>query len=281
MSGSRLVRDSPDLARLVNEGFAVRVLNGFLVVDDIPFVDRDGTVQRGSFICPLDLNGDRTARPADHVMCFVGGEPCDRNATADRRAGQPWVDLWSAGPSLAADCGFSQKPAEGYADFYEKITNYAAILAGPAQARRPLRLRTDREAGRDRRGRRSLPLPRHLLEPRRDHPPQPAPCRAQGRDRRTRGHRRLPARPARQNADRGNPPLRRRRLRHPQRVSRAGRGQHGRAPRRRVEGGLPRCVSRAYAPRHQSRIPSASPRTTSPSILDADFVFLADGREPG
>ena len=39
MSGSRLVRSSPDLARLVQDGYAVRIVNGFLVIDDIPFVD--------------------------------------------------------------------------------------------------------------------------------------------------------------------------------------------------------------------------------------------------
>ena len=42
---------------------------------------------------------------------------------------------WAAGPELTPSVGFSQKPRpEGYADFHEKVTTYAAILMGPAQA---------------------------------------------------------------------------------------------------------------------------------------------------
>ncbi len=48
MFDSRLVRSSPDLARLVQDGLAIRIVNGFLVVDDIPpFVDGNAQVQRG------------------------------------------------------------------------------------------------------------------------------------------------------------------------------------------------------------------------------------------
>jgi hypothetical protein len=36
--------------------------------------------------------------------------------------------------SLTAACGFSQKPDGGYPDFYEKVTYYAAMINGPAQA---------------------------------------------------------------------------------------------------------------------------------------------------
>ena len=39
MSDSRLVRNSPDLQHLVDEGYTVRIVNGYLVVDDIAYVD--------------------------------------------------------------------------------------------------------------------------------------------------------------------------------------------------------------------------------------------------
>lgn len=138
MSGSPLVRNSPDLARLVDEGYSVRVVNGFLVVDDIPFVTADATVQRGSLLCPLDTSGDRTSKPGTHVMCFVGGEPRSKDGQSIDGLVNPGVERWAASPELGATCGFSQKPrAEGYTDFYEKITYYAAMVIGPAQARDP------------------------------------------------------------------------------------------------------------------------------------------------
>lgn len=135
MSGSRLVRRSPDLALLVQEGYAVRIVGGYLVVDDIPFVNHAAQVQWGSFLCPLDLSGDVTAKPSNHVMCLVGGVPRDKNGNPIDGLINDGVEKWSAGPDLTAACGFSQKPrAEGYTDFYEKVTYYAAMLIGPAQA---------------------------------------------------------------------------------------------------------------------------------------------------
>lgn len=134
MFGSRLVRNSPDLARLVQDGFAVRIVNGYLIVDDIPYVDDAAQVRWGSFICPLDLSGTTTARPATHVMCFVGGVPRDRHGKPIEDLIHPGVQKWSAGPGLTAVCGFSQKPQGGYKDFYEKVVYYAAMVVSPAQA---------------------------------------------------------------------------------------------------------------------------------------------------
>lgn len=134
MFGSRLVRNSPDLVRLVQDGFAVRIVKGYLVVDGIPFVDANARVQRGSLLCPLDLSGTVAARPSTHVMCFVGGVPCDRNGQAMVGLVNDGVEKWSATPELTATCGFSQKPEGGYSDFYEKVTYYAAMITGPAQA---------------------------------------------------------------------------------------------------------------------------------------------------
>ena len=134
MSGSRLVRNSPDLVRLVQEGFALRIVEGFLVVDDIPYVDDSAHVQWGSFLCPLDTSGTTTSPPATHVMCFVGGVPRDQFGKPIKDLVNDGVEKWSAGTGLAAACGFSQKPDGGYKDFYEKVTYYTAMVISSAQA---------------------------------------------------------------------------------------------------------------------------------------------------
>lgn len=138
MSGSRLVRNSPDLTRLCNEEYSIRVVNGYLVVDDIPFVNDASEVERGAFVCPLDLRGDRTAKPNTHVMCFIGGEPRDKNGLPIDGLINPGVDRWSASPDLVATCGFSLKPREdGYSDYHEKVSYYAALVADHARALDP------------------------------------------------------------------------------------------------------------------------------------------------
>lgn len=138
MSDSRLVRNCPDLARLVKDGFSIRIVNGYLAVDDIPFVDHEAHVQRGALLCPLDLSGDVTLKPASHVMCFVGGVPRAEDGSPIPGLVNDGVEKWSAGEGLTAVCGFSQKPSsDGYADFYEKVTYYTAMVIGPAQALDP------------------------------------------------------------------------------------------------------------------------------------------------
>jgi hypothetical protein len=134
MSGSRLVRSNDDLSRLVQDGFAVRIVNGFLVVDDIPYVDDAAQIQWGSFICPLDLSGTATTPPTTHVMCFVGGIPRDQHGEPIKDLVNDGVEKWSAGADLTASCGFSQKPDGGYQNFYDKITYYSAMVISPAQA---------------------------------------------------------------------------------------------------------------------------------------------------
>lgn len=137
MSGSRLVRSSPDLARLVQDGFAVRIVNGFLVIDDIPYVDDAGQIQWGHFLCPLDLAGTTTAPPATHVMCFAGGIPRDHHGEPIKDLLNDGVEKWSATPDLTATCGFSQKPEGGYKNFHEKVTFYTAMVISAAQAVNP------------------------------------------------------------------------------------------------------------------------------------------------
>ncbi|UTX35909.1 ThiF family adenylyltransferase (plasmid) [Micrococcus luteus] len=137
MSASRLVRNSPDLQRLLAEGYSVRIVENLLVVDDIPYVDASRQVQSGSFICALDVAGERTAKPENHVMAFVGDPPRDQNGQeiSPGFADPGLTGGWAAGPELTPSVGFSQKPRpDGYTDYYEKVTTYAAILLGPARA---------------------------------------------------------------------------------------------------------------------------------------------------
>lgn len=131
MSASRIVREHPDLTQLVNEGYAVRIVAGHLVIDDIPFLTAEKSVQRGSLLCPLDRDGN--GAPGSHVMWFHGGEPCgpDGHPLAGINGGVQGI---APAPDLASSCAFSLKPPSGYASFYEKVSLYSTIVAGPAQA---------------------------------------------------------------------------------------------------------------------------------------------------
>jgi ThiF family len=136
----QLLSRSPDLQRLVDEGFEVRFESSMLLMS-VPYVTSSLDVARGWIVSSVTANGDRTGPPDDHTVHFVGAtgdaadQPCDSN-------GQPLLALMNVteGPiqvatDLVASCQFSQKPPSGsYPDYYEKMTTYGAILLSEVHA---------------------------------------------------------------------------------------------------------------------------------------------------
>ena len=121
-----------DLRQLREAGYSVRRVGGFLVMQEVPYVDAARKVKRGTIISDLCLSGDRTQKPEPHTVHFDGEFPCDA-------LGVP-ISAISAG-SADADLGyglrsrhlFSSKPGpQGYSNYFEKMSTYASILAGPA-----------------------------------------------------------------------------------------------------------------------------------------------------
>lgn len=128
-----LISRSSDLKRLQDEGYDIEVRSGHLLVKHVPYVSSNKEVKYGVLVSALNLSGDVTTTPSDHVAMFAGDAPCDRNGqvlhqilhSSERR------DL---GDDVVIDHTFSSKPASGYPDYYGKMTTYVKILAGPAQA---------------------------------------------------------------------------------------------------------------------------------------------------
>ncbi|MBV8370702.1 MAG: ThiF family adenylyltransferase [Candidatus Eremiobacteraeota bacterium] len=130
-----LIDRSPDLRRLHEDGYELEVRGGHLLLHNIPYVKADRTVGRGVLATTLRLAGDVTTRPDTHVATFAGGHPCDAN-------GIPLNHIISSGrqqvaPDFWIDHTFSSKPPNGYDDYYDKMTHYAALIAGPAQVLDP------------------------------------------------------------------------------------------------------------------------------------------------
>ena len=132
MSNSPISR-SPDLQRLVADGYELEIVAGHLVVRSVPFVSSAREVRRGSLVSELTLAGDVTTTPSTHVIMFAGGIPCDKDGAAldkiiNDKTRKKITD------ELGVDCSFSSKPPEGYPNYYEKVTRYVAMLEGHAQA---------------------------------------------------------------------------------------------------------------------------------------------------
>lgn len=124
---------SQDLRRLRDEGYDIEIRSSFLLVKGVPYVTAKCEVDRGVLVSTLTTAGDVTTQPETHVAMFAGDFPCDRHGRPIRK-----IEHSTAGrlaPDLVVNHSFSAKPPGGsYADYYEKMTTYVAILSGPAQA---------------------------------------------------------------------------------------------------------------------------------------------------
>lgn len=131
-----LISRSRDLKRLRDEGYFVQTRGGFLIIREVPYVDAQRQVRKGSLISSLTLAGDTTTRPDTHVVHFDGDYPCGSDGTPIQQIVNQSEDF-DLGNDVTAKFLFSSKPNKGYADYYEKMTTYANILSGPATTLKP------------------------------------------------------------------------------------------------------------------------------------------------
>lgn len=127
---------NPDLARLRAEGYFVRIEGNLLAMHEVPYVDAQRRVRTGTLVSDLNLAGDQTRKPENHVIHWDGDFPCNADGTP-----LPAIAYQSAntdlGHGLTARYSFSNKPPEGYVDYHHKMSTYATILAGPANVLQP------------------------------------------------------------------------------------------------------------------------------------------------
>ncbi|TAE87559.1 MAG: ThiF family adenylyltransferase [Verrucomicrobia bacterium] len=133
----QLINRNPELKRLRDEGYNVRCIGTFLIVDDVSYVAADRTVKRGRLVTGLQpISGDQITGVETHIMHFAGEYPCDAQ-------GRELHHLRHNGatqhlPDLRTDYSFSSMPSESpgqkrqYRDYYEKVITYVRMLSNPA-----------------------------------------------------------------------------------------------------------------------------------------------------
>jgi hypothetical protein len=124
------------LKRLLDEGYFVQIQGGLLVMREVPYVDTQRRVRRGSLISTLSMAGDVTQTPDTHQAWFDGEFPCKADGTPIAAIAHSSGNF-NLGHGLTAKHHFSSKPEGGYRDYYEKMTTYAGVISGPAAVLKP------------------------------------------------------------------------------------------------------------------------------------------------
>lgn len=127
------INRSRDLKQLIDEGFEIEVKGGYLIVHHIPYVNSNREIKYGILITPLSLNNEVTLKPDTHIMGFMGEHPCNKDGSVISaiQHSNPNQQL-SAG--IVMNYTFSNKPVNGYENYYHKVTRYAEIISAPAKS---------------------------------------------------------------------------------------------------------------------------------------------------
>ena len=132
----QLINHSPDLKRLMDEGYNLSIKNGILVIKDIPYVNNNKEVCTGILVSKLTLSGQKAVYNQDHVVHFTGETPCHKDGRImNEILHQQRTE--NHGNNIITQMSFSSKPTSGYKDYFHKMVTYINILQSPAQSISP------------------------------------------------------------------------------------------------------------------------------------------------
>jgi hypothetical protein len=130
---NNLIKGNPDLKHLRDDGYEIEVRGGHLIVHHIPYVNSMKEIKIGKLISTLRMNNDTVLKPDTHVIYFMGEHPCNKDGSIISS-----IQHSSTNQKLYEDIilqfSFSNKPPEGYTNYYEKVTNYVEIISSQAKA---------------------------------------------------------------------------------------------------------------------------------------------------
>jgi ThiF family len=129
----KLISRNEVLMRLRSDGYCIETRDAFLLVGNVPYVDHEKQVRRGTLVAKLTLAGDEVLVPGTHTIHFIGAYPHNADGTPIEKF-RCNSDRKVLCDGVTVDHQFSAKPQPGgsYDDFYHQVSTYCMILGGPA-----------------------------------------------------------------------------------------------------------------------------------------------------
>ena len=106
------------------------------MLHDVPYVNRNREIKYGTLVSTLNLaTPERTNKPDTHVIFFAGELPCNHDGTPIQGLLLNSQDqALDPANGILVNHSFSNKPVNGFNDYYEKFTSYVRILTNQAKA---------------------------------------------------------------------------------------------------------------------------------------------------
>ena len=144
-----LVNHNDGIRRLLEKGYAIAFDSSYLVVRDIPYLNDQRERKIGAIVTKLDIiDKIKIGKPDDHQIFFAGGHPHGLDGIAIPNLADRPTALTLVDKDVVVQRQFSNKPAEGFSNFFDKIESYVTIISGPAielHGVSPLTFRIDKE----------------------------------------------------------------------------------------------------------------------------------------
>lgn len=131
------VAPSPDIVRLIREGYEVELKGAYLLVSHVPYVAGDRSIQFGTLVAELNLNGNVIGPPTNHVIHFIGQHPCHKDGSLITQIQNVTNSTRQLADGIVVEQSFSNKPPNGYPDYYQKMTRYIQMISAPARSLDP------------------------------------------------------------------------------------------------------------------------------------------------
>lgn len=132
----KLLDHSPDLKRLRDDGYELEIRGSFALVHHIPYLNSRREICFGTLVSGLALAGERTLPPDTHVIRFTGEHPCETNGNKITAIILQSVEE-NLGNDIITQHSFSNKPANGYQNYYDKFVSYINLISSYAISMNP------------------------------------------------------------------------------------------------------------------------------------------------
>lgn len=123
-----LISRNEDLKRLRDEGYEVEIRGGYLLIHHIPYLNSEKNICFGTLVSTLTLKDSNTVgKPDNHVIHFIGDNPCQLDGSPISAI--QYLNGKKQLGEIIVNMSFSNKPPDGYSNYYEKIKRYADIIS--------------------------------------------------------------------------------------------------------------------------------------------------------
>lgn len=129
----KLIDRSPELKKLRDEGYEIKIKGTQLLVSGVPYLDSNRKVKRGTLVTALTITGNKVGKPNTHVIHFIGDHPCNKDSSLIDQLTHSDLKK-DLGDGIVIDRSFSHKPGRSYHDYYEMITTYVNVISAPVRS---------------------------------------------------------------------------------------------------------------------------------------------------